>query len=354
MNKERLYNYIKNPQMLDEASLPELEEILKEYPYFQSAHLLYLKNLKMLGHLRFNKQLRISASYITDRSVLYHFLQDLEESEPEILPEPNRLSVEEEELVASESSTGEADRILNQIEGRQKENVVSEQAEAVPDANESKDVREKFVEQVSAYLNNELEEVPKTSKRKTRKKKLLDELPKLKRERESSERAREKLMTRLSADRKPAINYFEKEDEDTREFGDYIGSFLDDAVPETNELNEQEKEAPDSEKNSSSRSEDSHEQEGKAAPSDNLIDKFIAAQPRLHASVDPDNALYDISASSVADNDDFITDTLARIYLEQKHFDKAIHAYQKLSLKYPEKSIYFANQIKRIEELKNK
>jgi len=45
---------------------------------------------------------------------------------------------------------------------------------------------------------------------------------------------------------------------------------------------------------------------------------------------------------------------LARVYLEQQHFDKAISAYKKLSLKYPEKSSLFADQINLIIDLKKK
>ncbi len=47
-----------------------------------------------------------------------------------------------------------------------------------------------------------------------------------------------------------------------------------------------------------------------------------------------------------------MTETLARIYLEQKNYDKAIQSYKILSLKYPEKSSFFADQIKAVKELK--
>ena len=46
-----------------------------------------------------------------------------------------------------------------------------------------------------------------------------------------------------------------------------------------------------------------------------------------------------------------MTETLARIYVEQKNYKKAIQSYKILSLKYPEKSSFFANQIKAIEQL---
>jgi len=50
-----------------------------------------------------------------------------------------------------------------------------------------------------------------------------------------------------------------------------------------------------------------------------------------------------------------MTETLAKVYLEQKKYENAIQAYRILSLKYPEKSGFFADQIKRIQILqKNK
>jgi hypothetical protein len=42
---------------------------------------------------------------------------------------------------------------------------------------------------------------------------------------------------------------------------------------------------------------------------------------------------------------------LARIYIEQKNYKKAIQSYKILSLKYPEKSGFFADQIKAIKKL---
>ena len=47
-----------------------------------------------------------------------------------------------------------------------------------------------------------------------------------------------------------------------------------------------------------------------------------------------------------------MTETLARVYLEQGKYKKAIQAYRILSLKYPEKSGFFADQIKAVEQLR--
>ena len=58
-----------------------------------------------------------------------------------------------------------------------------------------------------------------------------------------------------------------------------------------------------------------------------------------------------IITKSVEDNDYLTTETLAELYVEQKHYDRAIQAYEILCLKYPKKSGLFAN---RINEIKNK
>jgi len=49
-----------------------------------------------------------------------------------------------------------------------------------------------------------------------------------------------------------------------------------------------------------------------------------------------------------------MTETLAKVYLEQKKYRKAIQAFKILSLKYPEKSGFFADQIRAVKMLQKK
>ncbi|MBI9040524.1 hypothetical protein [Lutibacter sp.] len=85
-----------------------------------------------------------------------------------------------------------------------------------------------------------------------------------------------------------------------------------------------------------------------------LIDKFIEANPKIKP-VDKQAVNIDVSSESNHQNESLMTETLAKVYLEQKKYDNALQAYRILSLKYPEKSSFFANRIKAIKILqKNK
>ena len=54
---------------------------------------------------------------------------------------------------------------------------------------------------------------------------------------------------------------------------------------------------------------------------------------------------------SIKKSDDLMTETLAKLYIEQKHFEQAIRAYEILSLKYPKKSSFFVREIEKIKQL---
>lgn len=57
-----------------------------------------------------------------------------------------------------------------------------------------------------------------------------------------------------------------------------------------------------------------------------------------------------IEERSVSENDEILTETLASIYLKQGKTEKAVSIFKKLSLKYPEKSSYFASRIAEIQK----
>ena len=81
-----------------------------------------------------------------------------------------------------------------------------------------------------------------------------------------------------------------------------------------------------------------------------LIDRFIKNSPKiiLNEEFKSENKL--IVETKM--KDELVTETLAKIYISQEKYKKAIKAYEILSLKYPKKSSLFADQIKSIKNLK--
>jgi hypothetical protein len=79
-----------------------------------------------------------------------------------------------------------------------------------------------------------------------------------------------------------------------------------------------------------------------------LIDKFIDEEPSISR---PKPEFFDpvkVAKSSQEEQPDLVTETLARIHVQQGNIDKAIEIYRRLSLNFPEKSSYFAAQIEKL------
>ena len=80
-----------------------------------------------------------------------------------------------------------------------------------------------------------------------------------------------------------------------------------------------------------------------------LIDKFIENNPKITPIAK--DATVPVIELILEDTSPLMTETLARVYLEQKKYSKAIQAYEILILKYPEKISFFANRISDIKIL---
>ena len=86
---------------------------------------------------------------------------------------------------------------------------------------------------------------------------------------------------------------------------------------------------------------------------DVIIERFIHTEPQIKPlsadKLDNENK----AKKSSEDLNDFVTETLARIYTDQMLYHKAIATYKKLILKFPEKKLYFAAQIEQLEKKTN-
>lgn len=84
-------------------------------------------------------------------------------------------------------------------------------------------------------------------------------------------------------------------------------------------------------------------------PQDELVERFLKDPPSFRPrkeSFDQRN----IAQESLKENPEIMTETLARLYTEQGHYQKAIQAYEIMSLRFPEKSSFFAGRIRELRK----
>ena len=88
-----------------------------------------------------------------------------------------------------------------------------------------------------------------------------------------------------------------------------------------------------------------------------LLDTFLSSDYRKPSFAPLQDELQESTAADEADEetepleDTYFTETLARIYLKQRRYDKALEIIRSLYLNFPNKSIYFADQIRYLEKL---
>jgi len=86
---------------------------------------------------------------------------------------------------------------------------------------------------------------------------------------------------------------------------------------------------------------------------DSILEKFIKEEPQIKPPSSQKLDTENKARKSAEDANDLVSETLAQIYIDQMLFQKAIDTFKKLSLKFPEKSTYFADQIIELEKKVN-
>jgi tetratricopeptide (TPR) repeat protein len=280
---------INNPNAVNDTQTLALEKIVAEFPFFQSARALRLKGLHNQDSFRYNYDLKITAAHTTDRSVLFDFITS------------DTFTTFHKNLY--HEKTAEIHDILV-IESK----IVPEEQKKSPEINPLEQSILTSIKEATPIAEKEME---------------------IEIEEPTIESTEEKLE---------------------------IGKPLDFSKAETHSFQEWlqlSKIQPIERAETPSNKEESSEIDLEKKKKTELIDKFIEASPKIPPVRQDSVTPKVIFEPSKEETSNLMTETLARVYLEQKKYQKAIQAYEILILKYPEKSSFFVNRISDIKILQH-
>ena len=411
MTREQFNRLLRHPSKIDLNFISDLEEITRRFPYFTNAHILLAKQYHGHENIKYESHLRKASAYAPDRTLLYHLIKQ-EPDEVIHIPSPKQsqeLSPAEavtpatstalsETEIASEIPEAPDDRVQVVeshepeilVQDELKTNILVQEPVTEPDTvlrptsqpMSPMEVIEQRLRELEAKDNSDKETLAEAGL-SLPEVKSVSPLPG-----SESEIREEELKEPVESERLPIIDTesIDLKAVRTVEAGELSGdtsTFIEPkpsitekpsppARPEKTEESVSSKTIKDipithsfSEwlkiksipviaaenigayllKDSDS---DSDNQTIDYQP--DLIEKFIKNEPRIVAGKSEFYSPGNMARRSAIDHEDLISETLARIYAQQGNISKAIDAYQRLSLKNPEKSTYFAALIKELEE----
>ena len=412
MNSEQIIKFINHPELLQKAEADDLQRVVEEYPYSGILQALYLKALKNQNNYLYPKQLKRTAIAVPNRRILHDWVEM--EAEPAVeqikkpaiefavqeeipvkieskkvekppvptpkVPEPIKVTppkvavakpisppvkkdpVKEDDLdlsnlPASIRETVLRARKLRRQYGQEEEKVkpagipkpIEELAEVQPpvepvpakEKDEQKPVEvstpnvaeEKVVEPVVESVHVEPEIIP-------------DSIAIEPEEAEEQEpafelAADESIEEAPQVDSQRAVSPGEKHS---------FLEWLDSGKATVEEAVEEEKELPEL-----TFEPDLTPEEKEKASTEKMKELYesFMEKPKIKFKAPSSEPKITAANLSTSSDSDYITETLAQVYVNQKLYNRAINAYEILSLKYPEKSSFFARQISEIKEFLN-
>ena len=280
---------LKQPNHITLSQVYELENIIHEYPYFQVVKAIYLKILYAQESYRYNKELKITAAHIGNRTLLFDFITSTGfKDKKNVLKKEEMPKAYVDEAIPSEFTTYVSGDVFEKKEFYPVTHTV-EQSQTSKDAISSSEQQQKE----ALHMGKPIDFQPND---------------------------KQSFATWLEVTRYKPIDRRTTKTATTVDL-----PFVDKNIFE----------------------------EGDArAKKFDLIDKFLEANPKIEVNKDYDDTSSNIEIVEKKDiGRQFMTETLAKVYLEQGKYAEAIQAYQILMLKNPAKSAYFAEQISIIRKL---
>ena len=288
MNKVDFTYILEHPSQITSVQITELEKILFEFPYLQAARAIYLKGLFNQNSYRYNNELKKTAGYTTNRTVLFDFITS------KVFKDVNNningnVKAIESQIIEDKTDNSLENSILKSIKHADisnKKNIINwEPTIHMIDPEHTTD----FIDKASNLEEQKNESLVDFNRHESHSFSQWLQLTKMK----PIDRTEDETIKSTNNEDIKKINKFD------------------------------------------------------------LIDKFIQTNPKIGSAKTVINSVPQNVEKSNQENSHLMTETLAKIYLEQKKYQKAIQAYEILILKYPEKSSLFAERIIEIKKIQN-
>ena len=339
MDKNKISQFIDQPNLISDSDLADLKLYLDKYPFCSSLHILYLKGLANTNDLHFEDVLKSSAIHINSRERLYEVIHLESEAEEQIDEKDAKTSDETIEIVdpilteaqlepneiklISPTLVRKEEISENDIKGKGfKEEPIESELE--------KNILLSAVEDALIFdVKNIVKPDDEIDIEKGEK--LIEDGIELNFNSDETDLNENKIEEII--DVKPSIDISKMSFTEWLKFKKNNQTIS--TEPITKPVQEKESKLTKKEIN-------------------NLLDSFITNEPKMSR---PKKEFYNPvknAKESLDENDILVSETLAKIYYLQKKYSKAIKAYEQLSLLNPKKKSFFANRIEKIkkEELK--
>ncbi len=374
-------------------SISTLQEFVKEFPFFQSAQAMLAKSMYDQQHVRYEKQLKVAAAYAGDRKLLYDLIQtkkikifdeeisktdspfkstsisEVAESEnifKEQLIEPVFSDLDEENVVDIPA--------MNPIDIKPPVTFYKEENEIETNYYDERPVedphdiiRRRLVEILGLKEENTISDEIISEERNVSKKDAIEQLIEESAkavdfiQKAEIEYALESTLIH-SLEKLPIIENQNVNEKLTQQMENLGNSFYDwlkiKTFPGYGKIEEVHAYPIEKELTSAGIGLDSEQRkevvvELKTRDLNQLIDRFIKSDPKIVPSKTEFYSPVTQAKKSITENEDVVSETLAKIYHQQGNFLKARSSYQKLSLLYPEKLAYFAALISELDKTIN-
>ncbi len=372
MQKEQFYKALEAPKEHLPALRDELLSLSNAYPWFALSHVLLSKADHLAGHVAFDANLKRAAIYTGEREALFDLIHKedfsakiraFEEEIQRMEEEVDEEQVAEPEIEQEETAAVSKEQIqpIEEVEVLEHAETSAEaeavEAEvAVPEVEpELKKAEESVVHEEERKEQGVQPAAEEEGEEKIAERKKLKDFEGLQQEIlleaisssiEQEVQVEERKITLESAQKEEvetpasAPTEVEEEKKQLSSFAQFLQKRSKEIAWETSQ-----KEAETTETTTPNPTEIKESISREA-----LVDRFIAADPKITPKKSAMFSNENLAKMSLVEDEQFVTETMAKIYAKQGASNKAIKAYKLLSLKYPEKSIYFANQIKKLQE----